>query len=160
MASWPELSFTQAEAVSLDFGNIYCRFEAQPTYLSQFLKKYSLLSLSSFGACLHLEVVILFLVKFILDIVPFFWRAPSRRPVSKGPHFSSFPGDLYRIGPDKHSSTLIGRHKPSAVRIHVASSHWWSSVWLIVHMCRWFFHVVQKEPCQTVGNSLNTWTQD
>ena len=33
------------------------------------------------------------------------------------------PGDLYWIGPDKHSSTLIGRHKPSAVHIHIASSH-------------------------------------
>ena len=36
---------------------------------------------------------------------------------------SPSPGDLYRIGPDKHSSTLIGRHKLSAVHIPIASSY-------------------------------------
>ena len=66
-----------------------------------------------------------------------FWTSFSDGPRQDGPSAKDHiyfllppppPGDLYRIGPDKHSSTLIGRHKPSAVHIHIASSHCWSCV--------------------------------
>ena len=56
-----------------------------------------------------------------------FSDGPRRDGPSAKDHIFLFfllsPGDLYRIGPDKYRSTLIGRHKPSAVHIHIASSH-------------------------------------
>ena len=113
------------------------------------------LPMTSFPFVFIIKVVFIFEIIFILEVVIFFWRAPSRRPVSKGPHFFNFSGDLYRIGSDKSCSTLIGRHKPSAVSIHIVSSHWWSLVWLTVHMCRWFSTLYKPS---SVTNWIQTFT--